>query len=291
MLVVHDEIDLPFGDIRVAARRRPGRPQRAEVAASASSAAPDFHRVRVGVGRPDTTDPDIVAAHVLGALAPAEGRGRRARSRAAADEAERLVLGRMYAITYDVCRATGTPPSYERISRAAGGDGPRRARPARAARRRARARRRLRHRPRDGGARWSGCRAARVVAVDGSPAMVERGARSGSATASTCARPTCSSSSSTQPVDAILSTATFHWIADHDRAVRAPVRRAAARRPARRPVRRRGQRRRRRRRRSSARRDRTPALAGWPGPWNFAVAGGDRGAAASGSASPTCGPG
>ena len=39
-LVIHDEIDLPFGDIRVAARRRAGRPQRPEVAASASSAAP-----------------------------------------------------------------------------------------------------------------------------------------------------------------------------------------------------------------------------------------------------------
>jgi PTH1 family peptidyl-tRNA hydrolase len=28
--------------------------------------SPDFHRVRVGVGRPDSTDPDIVAAYVLG---------------------------------------------------------------------------------------------------------------------------------------------------------------------------------------------------------------------------------
>ena len=28
--------------------------------------SPDFRRVRVGVGRPDTTDPEIVSAHVLG---------------------------------------------------------------------------------------------------------------------------------------------------------------------------------------------------------------------------------
>ena len=28
--------------------------------------APDFHRVRIGVGRPDSTDPEIVAAYVLG---------------------------------------------------------------------------------------------------------------------------------------------------------------------------------------------------------------------------------
>ena len=26
----------------------------------------DFQRVRIGVGRPDTTDPEIVSAHVLG---------------------------------------------------------------------------------------------------------------------------------------------------------------------------------------------------------------------------------
>ncbi|HEX8121933.1 MAG TPA: hypothetical protein VF549_11780, partial [Solirubrobacteraceae bacterium] len=26
----------------------------------------DFHRVRVGVGRPDTTDPEIVSKYVLG---------------------------------------------------------------------------------------------------------------------------------------------------------------------------------------------------------------------------------
>ena len=28
--------------------------------------SPDFARVRVGVGRPDSTDPEIVSAHVLG---------------------------------------------------------------------------------------------------------------------------------------------------------------------------------------------------------------------------------
>ena len=33
VLVLHDEIDLPFGDIRTARRRRPRRPQRPEVAA------------------------------------------------------------------------------------------------------------------------------------------------------------------------------------------------------------------------------------------------------------------
>ena len=47
-----------------------------------------------------------------------------------------------------------------------------------------------------------------------------------------------------RPVDAIFSTATFHWIADHEPAVRAPSRRAAPRRPAGGPVRGGGQHRR-----------------------------------------------
>jgi PTH1 family peptidyl-tRNA hydrolase len=52
---------------------------------------PDFHRIRVGVGRPDSTDPDIVAAYVLGrwrqpAREVADLIGR------AADEVERLVV-------------------------------------------------------------------------------------------------------------------------------------------------------------------------------------------------------
>jgi peptidyl-tRNA hydrolase, PTH1 family len=53
----------------------------------------DFHRVRVGVGRPDSTDPDIVAAYVLGkwrwpAADVADLIGR------AGDEAERIVCMR-----------------------------------------------------------------------------------------------------------------------------------------------------------------------------------------------------
>jgi PTH1 family peptidyl-tRNA hydrolase len=47
--------------------------------------------VRVGVGRPDATDPEIVSAHVLGKWrqSPAEVRELVERAR---DEAERLVL-------------------------------------------------------------------------------------------------------------------------------------------------------------------------------------------------------
>src|SRR5918997_87957 len=67
VLVVHDEIDLPFGEVRTRlggglAGHNGLKSVKAELGAA------DFARVRVGVGRPDTTDSDIVAAHVLGAF-------------------------------------------------------------------------------------------------------------------------------------------------------------------------------------------------------------------------------
>jgi PTH1 family peptidyl-tRNA hydrolase len=51
----------------------------------------DFHRVRVGVGRPDSTDPDIVAAYVLGRWRQPAGEVAELVERAA-DAAERAVL-------------------------------------------------------------------------------------------------------------------------------------------------------------------------------------------------------
>ena len=65
VLVLHDEIDLPFGEVR--ARLGGGlaghnglRSLRQELGGT------DFWRVRAGVGRPDSTDPEIVAGYVLG---------------------------------------------------------------------------------------------------------------------------------------------------------------------------------------------------------------------------------
>ncbi len=91
VLVVHDEIDLPFGEIRPRlggglAGHNGLKSLRRELG------SPDFARVRVGVGRPDSTDPDIVAGYVL-------GRWRQPREQVealvqrAADVAERIVLG------------------------------------------------------------------------------------------------------------------------------------------------------------------------------------------------------
>jgi peptidyl-tRNA hydrolase, PTH1 family len=65
VLVVHDEIDLPFGEIRT----RVGgglAGHNGLKSLKAGLGSPDFARVRIGVGRPPTTDPDRVAAYVLG---------------------------------------------------------------------------------------------------------------------------------------------------------------------------------------------------------------------------------
>jgi PTH1 family peptidyl-tRNA hydrolase len=65
VLVLHDEIDLPFGDIRVRlGGGLAGHNGLKSIRQGLGSA--DFGRVRVGVGRPPTTDPDRVAAYVLG---------------------------------------------------------------------------------------------------------------------------------------------------------------------------------------------------------------------------------
>ena len=65
VVVIHDEIDLPFG--RVEARLGGGLAGHNGLkAVKAGLGSPDFWRIRVGVGRPNSTDPEIVSAHVLG---------------------------------------------------------------------------------------------------------------------------------------------------------------------------------------------------------------------------------
>jgi len=91
VLVLHDEIDLPFGEIRTRvggglAGHNGLRSLKRELGDAG------FQRVRIGVGRPDSTDPDIVAAYVL-------GKWRQPRDEVAAlvdrarDAAEAIVLG------------------------------------------------------------------------------------------------------------------------------------------------------------------------------------------------------
>lgn len=65
VLVLHDEIDLPFGDIRArVGGGLAGHNGLKSLKRELGSA--DFARVRIGVDRPPTTDPDRVAAYVLG---------------------------------------------------------------------------------------------------------------------------------------------------------------------------------------------------------------------------------
>jgi PTH1 family peptidyl-tRNA hydrolase len=89
VLVLHDEIDLPFGEIRTRlggglAGHNGLKSLKRELGAA------EFHRVRIGVGRPDSSDPDIVAAYVLGKWRQSNAEVADLVARAA-DEAERLV--------------------------------------------------------------------------------------------------------------------------------------------------------------------------------------------------------
>jgi PTH1 family peptidyl-tRNA hydrolase len=89
VLVVHDEIDLPFGEVR--SRLGGGLAGHNGLKSlKRELGGPDFQRVRVGVGRPDSTDPEIVSGYVLGRFSePADDVS--ALISAAADEVERVV--------------------------------------------------------------------------------------------------------------------------------------------------------------------------------------------------------
>ena len=89
IVVVHDEIDLPFGEVR--SRLGGGLAGHNGLKSLKSElGGADFQRVRVGVGRPDSTDPEIVSAPVLGRFSePADDV--RALVEEAARETERLI--------------------------------------------------------------------------------------------------------------------------------------------------------------------------------------------------------
>jgi PTH1 family peptidyl-tRNA hydrolase len=89
VLVVHDEIDLPFGEVRSRlggglAGHNGLKSLKRELGGA------DFQRVRVGVGRPDSTDPEVVAGYVLGRFREPDDEVRALVSKAA-DEVERIV--------------------------------------------------------------------------------------------------------------------------------------------------------------------------------------------------------
>jgi len=89
VIVLHDEIDLPFGEVR--SRLGGGLAGHNGLKSLAQHLGdPDFWRVRVGVGRPDSTDPEIVSRHVLGRFREDDDDVRELIARAA-DETERVV--------------------------------------------------------------------------------------------------------------------------------------------------------------------------------------------------------
>jgi|SRR5690242_2185211 len=92
VVAIHDEIDLPFGEIQ--ARTGGGLAGHNGLKSlKAHLGGADFTRIRIGVGRPDTTDPEIVSRHVLSRFdePAADVRGLIER---AAGETERLIRSR-----------------------------------------------------------------------------------------------------------------------------------------------------------------------------------------------------
>lgn len=89
VVALHDEIDLPFGEVRT---RLGGGLAGHNGLKSLKSGFGDaeFWRVRVGVGRPDSTDPDVVASYVLSRFREPRAEVEALVERAA-DETERLV--------------------------------------------------------------------------------------------------------------------------------------------------------------------------------------------------------
>ena len=90
VLVIHDEIDLPFGEVRtLVGGGLAGHNGLKSVAEGLGGR--DFGRIRVGVGRPDSTDPDVVASYVLSKFREPAGDVRDLIERAT-DAAERAVV-------------------------------------------------------------------------------------------------------------------------------------------------------------------------------------------------------
>jgi len=89
VVVVHDEIDLPFGEVQ--SRIGGGLAGHNGLKSlDRGLGSREFWRVRVGVGRPDSTDPEIVSRYVLGRFREPKAEVEALIS-AAADETERLV--------------------------------------------------------------------------------------------------------------------------------------------------------------------------------------------------------
>jgi peptidyl-tRNA hydrolase, PTH1 family len=89
VVAVHDEIDLPFGKVEV--RTGGGLAGHNGLKSLKQGlGSGEFTRVRVGVGRPESTDPEVVSRYVLGRFSE-DPEDVRALVESAADELDRLV--------------------------------------------------------------------------------------------------------------------------------------------------------------------------------------------------------
>ena len=89
VVVLHDEIDLPFGEVR--SRLGGGLAGHNGLKSlNQGLGGPGFWRVRAGVGRPGSSDPEVVSSYVLSRFREPRDQVAELIS-AAADEAERLV--------------------------------------------------------------------------------------------------------------------------------------------------------------------------------------------------------
>jgi peptidyl-tRNA hydrolase, PTH1 family len=89
LVVLHDEIDLPFGEVR--SKLGGGVAGHNGLRSlEGGLGGREFWRVRAGVGRPDSTDPEVVSNHVLSRFRESDEQVRELIGRAA-DEAQRLV--------------------------------------------------------------------------------------------------------------------------------------------------------------------------------------------------------
>jgi peptidyl-tRNA hydrolase, PTH1 family len=89
VVVLHDEIDLPFGDVQTRlGGGLAGHNGLKSLKRGLGDAA--FWRVRVGVGRPESSDPEVVSSYVLSRFREPRDEVAALIGRAA-DEAERLV--------------------------------------------------------------------------------------------------------------------------------------------------------------------------------------------------------
>lgn len=71
LLVIHDDLDLPLGKVRIRPRGSAGGHKGMKSIIS-TLGSEDFPRIRVGIGRPAQDDEDAIVSYVLGDLTPQE---------------------------------------------------------------------------------------------------------------------------------------------------------------------------------------------------------------------------